>query len=92
MYYNELTEYERHRFNENPRCIYCGEEIKRTEDFTFAKTRVGRTIVYSLLHNRCVLDAREWVKRKVDSLHDKDTREWVKRKVDDLYGKDEIRV
>lgn len=76
MYYNEFTEYERHRFNENPRCIYCGAEIKKTENFTCAKTRVGRTVVYSFLHNKCVLDAREWVKRKEG----------------ELYGKNEVRV
>lgn len=71
MYFNELNDYEKHRFNENHKCIYCGKEIKKTENFTCAKTRIGRTVVYSFLHNSCIIEAREWVKRKEGEVYAK---------------------
>lgn len=61
MIYDDLTQYEKHRFDDNPRCIYCGEIIKKNSQFRFIKNRFGRYVIYSFIHRGCILKAREWL-------------------------------
>ena len=61
MTYNDLSQYEKHRFDENGRCLYCGNKIKKDSEFRFIKTKFGRYVIYSFIHKGCILKAREWL-------------------------------
>lgn len=61
MTYDDLTQYEKHRFDDNARCIYCGKTINKNTQFRFIKTKFGRYVIYSFIHRGCILKAREWL-------------------------------
>lgn len=62
MTYDDLTQYEKHRFDAHGRCIYCGNKIRKDSNFKYVKTRYGRTVIYAFIHQGCIISARDWLK------------------------------
>lgn len=58
MFINELTKYQKSRFNLNSTCKICGKEIKN-ESFQMIKKRMGRSKCYSFMHDSCCFDAQK---------------------------------
>lgn len=64
MTYNDLTQYEKHRFDASGRCIYCGNKIGKESNFRYVKTRFGRSVIYAFIHEGCIKSAHDWLKDK----------------------------
>lgn len=57
MIYDNLSDYEKLRFNQSDFCPICKRVIKRTDQVSLMKTRYGKSIIYSFFHLSCIIDS-----------------------------------
>lgn len=60
MKLSQLTKYQKSRMSN---CIYCGKPITENQEFQYASTKVGRYVAYAFIHNDCIVNAQNFVRK-----------------------------